>query len=150
MAPYCCPPWPSTDHWRTRSSWSLRWSNRSPWEYPSNASSAQSRSGSNTAQREYLHWHRRRGGVFVFLAVVLVHTILTVDLLASHSKSLRKKKFLEISDQILIENQAERVEVRVFGQNWSGEAIKEKEKEILDPRKVFSLFVCLFFFFLGK
>ena len=27
-----------------------------------------------------------------------------------------------------------------FGQNWSGEAMVEKEKEILDPRKVFPLF----------
>ena len=27
-----------------------------------------------------------------------------------------------------------------FVQNWSGEAMEEKEKEILDPRKVFSLF----------
>ena len=27
-----------------------------------------------------------------------------------------------------------------FVQNWSGEAMEEKEKEILDPRKVFSFF----------
>ena len=30
-----------------------------------------------------------------------------------------------------------------FGQNWSGKAMEDKEKEILDPRKVF-------FFSLGK
>ena len=33
-----------------------------------------------------------------------------------------------------------------FGQNWSGEAIEEKEKEILNPRKFFSLL----FLFPGK
>ena len=75
-----------------------------PREYPSNAPSAQSRSGSNTAQRNrVLHQHRRRRGVFIFLAVVLVHAILTVNLLVSHSKSLRKKKFPEILDQTSIE-----------------------------------------------
>ena len=65
-----------------------------PREYSSNAPIDQSRSRSNITQRNrVLHRHRRRRGVFVFLVVVLVHAILTVDLLISHSKSLRKKKF---------------------------------------------------------
>ena len=62
---------------------------------------------SNTTQRNrVLHRHRRGGGVFVFLVVVLVHAILTVDLLVSHNKSLRKNIsiFPESSDQISIGN----------------------------------------------
>ena len=120
-----------------------------PREYPSSAPSAQSRSRSNTAQRNrVLHRHRRRRGVFVFLVVILVHAILTVDLLVSHSKSLRKKKnFPKISDQTSIGNQTKRAEVRVFWSEWKSGGNGGEKKRNFRSRKVLSLFL---FFFLGK
>ena len=113
-----------------------------PREYSSNAPIDQSRSRSNITQRNrVLHRHRRRRGVFVFLVVILVHAILTVDLLVSHSKSLRKKKFFpKISDQTSIGNQTERAEVRVFWSEWKSGGNGGERKRNFRSRKVFLCF----------
>ena len=165
MAPYCHPLWPSTDHWRMQSSQSLRWSNRSPSPLstrifvkcsvspislldslfsrkplklaPDPTPHNETKSSINidddkeSSYSSPSYWFTRSWPSIFSLAIA--------NLWEKINKISRK---FRIKSQSKIKQRERKREQKweFFCQNWSGEAMEEKEKEILDPRKVFSLF----------